>query len=160
MSFTVLKTQICVTRPQCVNSDNKRKWWTCVAWIYLAQEMVQLRALVSIVMNISVSYKVGNSLEIWAPISFSMPYVSWGLLYGQHEQPAYSNALLMTLWKFPHHIWINNCFFPSSQPTTVFTKRTPQNGLAASCVRLTWLVISKSRSVARSRLHSRALFRR
>jgi len=38
-----------------INSDIKRKWWSCVDWIYLAQEMVQLCALVSVVMNISVS---------------------------------------------------------------------------------------------------------
>lgn len=99
------------TKEHTINSDIKRIWWSCVDWIYLAQEMVQLRALVNTVMNISVSKKVGNSLELWAPVSLSMRYVSWGLLYGQYEQPAHSNALLMRLWQFPHHLCINARFF-------------------------------------------------
>jgi len=66
--------------------------------------------------------KGGNSLEIWANISVSMRYVSWGLLCGQYEQSAHSNALLMRLWQFPHHLWIKARFFPSFQPSTVCTK--------------------------------------
>jgi hypothetical protein len=45
--------------------------WEFVDWIYLVQDRVQRRALVSTVMNLRASYKVENILTSWASVRFS-----------------------------------------------------------------------------------------